>query len=384
MVYENIIIGGGASGLMLAANLNNKKSTLLIEHNSQLGAKIAISGGGRCNFTNKNISCSDYLADCNFIKNNIKKYNNKWLLKQFKNRGLEYSIKNNTEYFCKSSSSELLAILKREIKDVRTKLNCEVLSVLKESDIFEVTTNSGKFKAKNLIVASGGLSFAKIGASSIGYEIAKGFGHTIVDTKPALVGFTLQPSEAFFKELSGVSVEVAIRVEGKEFKGSMLFAHKGISGPVVLNASLFWEKGFLEIDFLPNLEIKELKSSTKMLSNLLPLPKRVAMALLKKLEIKDKNANRLSKEEWERLEILKSYRFAPAGNFGYTKAEVTKGGVDTFEVDSNSLMSKKVNNLFFIGEVLNVTGRLGGFNFQWAFSSAKACAEYLNRIIQNY
>ena len=193
-----------------------------------------------------------------------------------------------------------------------------------------------------------------------------------------MVGFTLQPSEAFFKELSGVSVEVAIRVEGKEFKGSMLFAHKGISGPVVLNASLFWEKGFLEIDFLPNLEIKELKSSTKMLSNLLPLPKRVAMALLKKVEIKDKNANRLSKDEWEKLEILKSYRFAPAGNFGYTKAEVTKGGVDTFEVDSDSLMSKKVNNLFFIGEVLNVTGRLGGFNFQWAFSSAKACAEHLN------
>jgi len=380
MVYKNIIIGGGASGLMLAANLNNKKSTLLIEHNSQLGAKIAISGGGRCNFTNKNISCRDYLAECNFIKNYIKKYNSQWLLKYFKNRGLEYSIKNNTEYFCKSSSSDLLAILKREIKDVRTKLNCEVLCVIKESDIFEVTTNSGKFKAKNLIVASGGLSFAKIGASSIGYEIAKSFGHTIVDTKPALVGFTLQPSEAFFKELSGVSVEVAIKVEGKEFKGSMLFAHKGISGPVVLNASLFWEKGFLEVDFLPNIEIKALKSSNKMLSNLLPLPKRVAMALLKKVEIKDKNANRLSKDEWKKLETLKSYRFAPAGNFGYTKAEVTKGGVDTFEVDSDSLMSKKVNNLFFIGEVLNVTGRLGGFNFQWAFSSAKVCASYLNDI----
>ena len=380
MVYENIIIGGGASGLMLAANLNRKKSTLLIEHNSELGAKIAISGGGRCNFTNSNISCNDYLADCTFIKNNIKKYNNKWLVKWLISRGLEYSVKNSSEYFCKSSSSEILAILKREIKQVRTKLNCKVINVKKENELFEVATNSGTFKTRNLIVASGGLSFAKIGANPIGYEIAKSFGHTIIDTKPALVGFTLQPSEAFFKELSGVSVEVGIKVEGKEFIGSMLFAHKGVSGPVVLNASLFWQKGFLEIDFLPNLEIKELKNSTKMLSNILPLPKRVATALLKRLEIKDKNANRLNKEEWSKIETLKSYKFAPAGNFGYTKAEVTKGGVDTFEVDKESLMSKKVNNLFFIGEVLNVTGRLGGFNFQWAFSSAKACAMHISTL----
>jgi len=380
MVYENIIIGGGASGLMLAANLKSKKKSLLIEHNSQLGSKIAISGGGRCNFTNREISCSDYLANCAFIKNNIKKYNNKWLIKYFKNRGLEYSIKNNTEYFCKNSSSEILTILKREVKEVKIKLNCEVFSVVKENDTFEVATNSGKFRAKNLIVASGGLSFAKIGASPIGYDIAKSFGHTIIDTKPALVGFTLQPSEAFFKELSGVSVEVGIKVEGKEFKGFMLFAHKGVSGPVILNASLFWQKGFLEIDFIPNMEIEELKNSTKMLSNLLPLPKRVATALLKKLEIKDKNANRVTRDEWKKLETLKSYKFAPAGNFGYTKAEVTKGGVDTVDVDSDSLMSKKVNNLFFVGEVLNVTGRLGGFNFQWAFSSAKACAKYINTI----
>ena len=380
MVYENIIIGGGASGLMLVANLKSKKSTLLIEHNNQLGAKIAISGGAKCNFTNKNISCNDYLAECSFIKNNIKKYNNKWLLKWLSSRGLEYSIKNSSEYFCKSSSSEILTILKREIKAVKTKLNCKVLSAKRDKKLFEVATDAGNFKAKNLIVASGGLSFAKIGASSIGYEIAKSFGHKIIDTKPALVGFTLQPAEAFFKELSGVSVEVGIKVEGKEFKGSMLFAHKGVSGPVILNASLFWQKGFLDIDFLPDIDIKELKNSTKILSNLLPLPKRVATALLKKLEIKDKNANRLSKEEWKKLETLKCYKFAPAGNFGYTKAEVTKGGIDTFEVDRDSLMSKKVNNLFFIGEVLNVTGRLGGFNFQWAFSSAKVCSEYINNI----
>jgi len=373
-IYENIVIGSGASGLMFVANLKNKKDTLIIDSNSKIGAKILVSGGGRCNFTNKNISTSDYLADSQFIKDTLKQYSNKWLLKWFTSRGLEYSIKNDREYFCKNSAKDLLNILKKEIKGAKLELNSKVLSVEKSGDIFKIVCEKKEFFAKNLIVSSGGLSFPILGASSVGYDIAKSFGHTIITPNPALVGFTLQPQDSFFKTLSGVSVEAVIKVDNKEFSGSLLFAHKGLSGPVVLNASLFWQKGHLEIDFLPNFNLNAIKSSNKLISNLLPIPRRMAKAFLEYLDIEDKSANRVKKEEWQKLETLKSYKFAPAGTFGYSKAEVTKGGINTEEIDNNTFMSKKVDNLYFLGEVLDVTGRLGGFNFQWAFASATKCA----------
>jgi len=373
-IYENIVIGAGASGLMFVANLKNKKDTLIIDSNSKIGAKILVSGGGRCNFTNKNISTSDYLADSQFIKDTLKQYSNKWLLKWFTSRGLEYSIKNDREYFCKNSAKDLLNILKKEIKGAKLELNSKVLSVEKSGDIFKIFCEKKEFFAKNLIVTSGGLSFPILGASSVGYDIAKSFGHTIITPNPALVGFTLQPQDSFFKTLSGVSVEAVIKVDNKEFSGSLLFAHKGLSGPVILNASLFWQKGHLEIDFLPNFNFNAIKSSNKLISNLLPIPRRVAKAFLEYLDIEDKSANRVKKEEWQKLETLKSYKFAPAGTFGYSKAEVTKGGINTEEIDNNTFMSKKVDNLYFLGEVLDVTGRLGGFNFQWAFASATKCA----------
>ena len=229
-------------------------------------------------------------------------------------------------------------------------------------------------KFDKVIVATGGLSFPKLGATDIGYEIAKSFGHTVTPLQPALVGFTLQPQDAFFKSLSGVSVAVTLKVGQREFSGSLLFAHKGLSGPVILNASLFWQKGHIEIDFLPNFNLERIKSSSKSLSNLLPLPKRVAKHFFDALEIKDSAAKYLTKEDWKRVEELKSYSFAPAGTFGFSKAEVTKGGIAVEEIDQKSFMSKKVENLYFLGEVLDVTGRLGGFNFQWAFASATKCA----------
>jgi len=251
-VYNNIIIGGGASGLMFAANLKDKKDTLILEHNSKLGAKVLISGGGRCNFTNKVINSGKYLAKKSFIKALLKEYPSEVIYNYFSSRGVKSTLKNENEYFCKKSSKELLDVLLKEIKGIEVKLNTKVLEVLK-NDYFEVKTNKGIFFTKNLIVASGGLSFPKLGASSIGYEIAKSFGHTINKTNPALVGFTLQPSEAFFKELSGVSLDIELKVERKTLKGSMLFAHRGISGPLILNASLFWQKGQIEINFYQTL-----------------------------------------------------------------------------------------------------------------------------------
>ncbi len=373
-VYENIIIGGGAAGLMFAAQLSNKKRSVIVEGNSKLGAKIEISGGGACNFTNKKIAPSDYLAEKSFIKETLKEYNNRWLISWLEERGLEYRIKNGREYFCKKSSKEILDIFKREIRGVKLRLSTRVESVSKRDGNFVVKSSRGDIVGKRVIVATGGLSFPKLGATDIGYEIAKSFGHRVTPLQPALVGFTLQPQDAFFKSLSGVSVAVALKVGQREFSGSLLFAHKGLSGPVILNASLFWQKGHIEIDFLPNFNLESIKSSSKSLSNLLPLPKRVAKHFFDALEIKDSAAKYLTKEDWKRVEELKSYSFAPAGTFGFSKAEVTKGGIAVEEIDQESFMSKKVENLYFLGEVLDVTGRLGGFNFQWAFASATKCA----------
>jgi len=219
------------------------------------------------------------------------------------------------------------------------------------------------------------LSFPKIGASSIGYDIARSFGHSIETLSSGLVGLTVQPEQFFFKSLSGIAIDVKITVNNKEINGALLFAHKGISGPAVLDASLYWNKGKITIDFLPTLSIDSLKSSKKHISKILSLPSRVAKTFLETLNIEDKASNKLSFEEWKKITLLKNYSFAPAGTFGYSKAEVTKGGVSTDEVDASSMMSKKVENLYFLGEVLDVTGELGGYNFQWAFSTAFVCAK---------
>jgi len=380
--FNIVIIGAGASGLMFASNLNlkDKKNSLLIDSQSKVGSKILISGGGRCNFTNKNVSFKDYLGDKDFFNKVYKKFNNRWILNYFQKRGLETTIKNSNEYFCKNSSKEILDILKKEIKPINIQLNTEVVKVEKKDNKFIIYTKQNRIIANKVVIATGGLSFPKIGASDIGLKVAKDFNHTIIQTSPALVGLTLQKEQSFFKELSGISLDVSVKVKDKTFKSKLLFAHKGISGPAILNASLFWSKGKISIDFLPEFNLDNIfKTPKKELITTIPMPKRATKLFLNHLNIKNKTINKLTKEDLEKLKQLKSYQFAPAGTFGYSKAEVTKGGVSTNEIDENSLMSKKVDNLFFLGEVLDITGRLGGFNFQWAFSSAIKCASFINQ-----
>ena len=240
-------------------------------------------------------------------------------------------------YFC-NSSSDVIEMFKKLTSHCKFRMNTKVLDLeySKDSENFSVQTSTGEILAKKVIVASGGLSYASIGASDIGYQIAKKFGHTVTRLDPALVGFTVQKDQFWFKELSGLSVDVKITVLNKTVVGKMLFTHKGCSGPAILTSSLYWKKGNISIDFLPNKESY--------------LPKRV------KQQIRDLDID------------LKNYVMAPAGNFGYTKAEVTKGGLNTSEISDN-FESKLQKNLYFIGEVLDVTGELGGYNFQWAFSS---------------
>lgn len=370
------IIGAGASGLMLAALLE-EKNIVIIDNNSKIGSKILVSGGGKCNITNGKVKPNNYLGDQRFIRNIIKRFDQHDLLHWLGNRGLKPVVRKNNQYFCEHSAKEMVDILRREIPTKSIHLQTVVQKVEKNSETFEITTNKGKIYASKVVVASGGLSFPKIGASSIGYDIAQSFGHKVHTLTAGLVGFTLQPEQFFFKSLSGIAIDVKITIDKKVIEGALLFAHKGISGPAVLDASLYWEKGKISIDFLPTVNLAMLKSSKKHLSRLLGLPNRVAKTFLEALDIEDKAANTLSSEAWIKLEQLKSYSFAPAGTFGYAKAEVTKGGVATDEIDASSMMSRKVENLYFLGEVLDVTGELGGYNFQWAFSTAFVCAKGL-------
>ena len=375
---EILILGAGASGLMLAALLE-RDNYLIVDNNPKVGSKILVSGGGKCNITNGNLKPKNFLGEQRFVRNVLKRFDNHDLLAWLEKRGLQPIVRKNHQYFCENSAKELVTLLEKEINRKKILLNHEIKELKKIERGFEVITNKGSILAKKVVVATGGLSFPKLGATSIGYEIAKAFGHKVSTLSAGLVGFTVQPEEFFFKALSGIATEVKITVGEKVINGSLLFAHKGISGPAVLDASLYWQKGKITIDFLPSVNLDAIKSSKKNIARVLGLPSRVAKAFLEKLELEDRACSKLSSKEWEKVKTLKSYSFAPAGTFGYSKAEVTKGGVLLDEVDASNMMSREVENLYFIGEVLETTGELGGYNFQWAFSSAYVCAKGLDR-----
>ncbi len=338
MIYDIAILGAGASGLMAASLLKNK-NICIIDSNKEIGAKIKISGGSKCNITNQYLSSEYYLGPKERIENVFQRFDNKSLLSFLNTHGvfpkIDEKIVKGT-YFC-NSSTDVIQMFKNLTKKAHYFLEHKVLDVEKKEDVFTIASDKKIFQAKKLIVATGGLSYSILCASDIGYKIAKKFGHTVSRLDPALVGFTVQKEQFWFKELSGLSLDVRITIEDKNIEGKMLFTHKGCSGPAILSASLYWTKGNIKVNFLP------FKNSY--------LPKR-----LKKII----NEHKIDP---------KNYLFSPAGNFGYTKAEVTKGGVLLDELNEN-MESNYIKDLYFIGEVTDITGELGGYNFQWAFSSA--------------
>ncbi len=377
------ILGAGASGLMCASFLKGKDYAL-IEHNSSIGAKIKISGGGRCNITNKRVSFKNYLGDPEFVKEILNGFSNEELIKWLKKRSCSPVLKKKNQFFCPHSSQELIDIFLKEIEEKKIFLNREIKDVKRVDGAFLIETSKENFYAKKVVVATGGVSYKKIGATEIGYKIAKKFGHEITPLRPALVGFTVQSEQFWFKELSGISFEAVVQIKDKIFKDNILFAHKGISGPAILNASLYWDKGGVTIDFLNGKKVEEfLRYPYKQIVTLLPFPKRFSKLFLNSIGIKDKKIKELKKEDLKRLKLLEKYTFSPAGTFGFERAEVTKGGVVIKDIDKNSLMSKKVKNLYFIGEVLDVTGELGGYNFQWAFSSAVKAARHIDDTVRD-
>jgi predicted Rossmann fold flavoprotein len=350
MIYDIAIIGAGASGLMLSSTLNKKNKICLIDNNNYAGAKIKISGGSKCNITNKYMHSSHFLGNKDIVSSTLTQFSQKDLLVFLNKNGVYPKIDEKIvkgTYFC-NSSNDVLNMFKKLTKHCHYKFNTKVLDVDYANDIFNIITTDKHIKSKKLIVASGGLSYSSLGATSIGYDIAKKFNHTIIKTNPALVGFTVQKDQFWFKSLSGLSLDVRISIEDKQIDGKMLFTHKGCSGPAILTTSLYWKKGFFTIDFLPH------KDSY--------LPKRFRQA------IKELNID------------IHSYKVSPAGNFGYTKAEITKGGVNSDEL-TTFFESKHQKNLYFIGEVLDISGELGGYNFQWCFSSAVVLGKFLNKCI---
>ncbi len=377
-MYEVAILGGGASGLMLASQLNHH-DVVIIEGEEKLAKKLKIYGGGKCNITNVKVSAENYLAKRNFVSPALNAFGNSALLTWLKKRGLQPIVREEKFYFCKTSAKEIISLLFKASKLVEKRTSHRILNVSKKQEHFEITTSKGIITAKKVVVATGGVSFPKIGASDIGYEIAKSFEHTIITPKPALVGLTLQPKEFWMKGLSGVAFYVHTKVGDKVCKGNMLFAHKGISGPAILDTSIYWDKGSFEIDFLPNSSCAKLfAKSNKNFSTQMPLPKRFVKVFLEAIGVSDKAMSQYSEAEMAQLKTIKSYVMSPSGSFGLSKAEVTKGGVCTDEVDPETFESLKCKNLYFLGEVLDVTGELGGYNFQWAFSSAVKCSMLLS------
>nr|WP_024789082.1 aminoacetone oxidase family FAD-binding enzyme [Lebetimonas sp. JH292] len=370
-MIDTAILGGGASGLFLGSLL--KKNYLIIEHNKEIGAKIRISGGGKCNITNKIVTENNYRGDKELVRKVLKKFSNKDLLSWLKRNNLEIVEAKKNQYFFKSSEI-LLNFFKRNVKKI---LKAEIIEVKFEKDRFKIITDKQFFYAKNVVVATGGISYKKLGASDIGYKIAKNFGHSITPLRPALVGLTVQKSESWFKNLSGISFESVVKEGEKKFRQNILFSHRGITGPAVLNVSLWWDKGKISIGFLKKDVFTFLKNPNKQISTQLSLPKRFVKEFLNAKNLKDKKVRELKSFEKEKLKLLNNYEFAPAGTFGFERAEVTKGGVDTNDLNE-FLESKFQKRLYFVGEVLDVTGELGGYNFQWAFSSAYSV--YLNLI----
>ena len=382
-IIDIIILGGGASSLMCAAHLDKTLDISIVDANENLAKKLKISGGGKCNITNKYIDAKHFDGDKELLKSFLEEFGRDEMLKFLKKNNIELELRKSRYYFCKNSSDDIINILKKKSSFAKMHLNTKVIEVIRKDDIFEVKTDKGTLRSRALVVATGGESFKNIGASDIGLKIAKSFGIGYKKFSPALVGLTVQKDQFWMKELSGLSCYVNIKIGDRLIKEELLFAHKGISGPAVLSASLYWQKGDISIDFLPNKNIFELvkNGGKKNISSVIPLPKRLSKSLLDALYVKDTECKKVDSKIKEKLSKIHNYSFAPAGNFGFSKAEVSRGGIDANELDFYTLESKKVKKLYFIGEVVDITGELGGYNFQWAFGSGMICAKSLNSLV---
>ncbi|MGB7803458.1 NAD(P)/FAD-dependent oxidoreductase [Buttiauxella sp.] len=391
--FDTVIIGAGAAGMFCAAMAGQAGSrVLLLDNGKKPGRKILMSGGGRCNFTNLYIEPAAYLSqNPHFCKSALARYTQWDFIDMVGKHGIAWHEKTLGQLFCDDSAQQVVDMLVAECEkgQVTTRLRSEVLSIERDENGYTIQLNGDTVQAAKLVIATGGLSMPGLGATPFGYKIAEQFGLKVLPTRAGLVPFTLhKPLLEQLQVLSGVSVPSVITAEnGVSFRESLLFTHRGLSGPAVLQLSSYWQPGeFVSVNLLPDTDLDELLNEQRTahpnqsLKNTLAmvLPKRLVECLQQLEQIPDVTLKQLNTRQQTALtETLQAWRVQPNGTEGYRTAEVTLGGVDTNELSSRTMEARNVPGLYFIGEVMDVSGWLGGYNFQWAWSSAWACAQDL-------
>jgi hypothetical protein len=384
--FDALILGGGAAGLMCSIEAGKRgRRVAVLEHADRLGKKILISGGGRCNFTNLHCQPENFLSsNLHFGKSALSRYTPADFIRLVEKHRISYHEKTLGQLFCDGSARDILAMLEEECRaaNVAIFLNTKIQEVSRITE-FVVRTTDAEFRAPALVVATGGLSIPKIGATSFGYDLARKFGLNIRDPWPGLVPLVLEPEDrSRYSDLTGVSADVVASCNGQQFREKMLITHRGLSGPAILQISSYWRKPQpIQIDLAPGTDLTAIFRD----------PKTPRILATLRSEFRKSLSTRLA-DRWLELHPPTSWTNAaladleqqahgwtiyPAGTEGYEKAEVTAGGLDTDELSAKTMESRKVPGLFFIGEVVDVTGHLGGFNFQWAWASGAAAGRAL-------
>lgn len=390
-----IVIGAGAAGMMCAIEAGKRgRSVLLLDHASKLAEKIRISGGGRCNFTNRHTRPENFLShNPHFCRSALARFTPQDFIALVEKHGIRYHEKKLGQLFCDDSSQQIIELLRHECEaaGVTWQMPCRVNNVSRAnagSGRFILETDGGTLSAETLVIATGGLSIPQIGASSFGYRIAEQFNLSVTPMRPALVPLIFAPEQvAGFSTLSGTSIDAVVSCNGGRFRENLLITHRGLSGPAILQISSYWRPGVpVHIDLLPDIDVAawllDHRHGGVRLSGLLTqhLPRRFAEAWTEAIigERSKVPINRYSHKDLEQIAAqLHDWKITPDGTAGYKKAEVTLGGIDTRELSSKTMEARKVPGLYFIGEVIDVTGHLGGFNFQWAWASGYAAGQFV-------
>lgn len=379
-----IVVGAGAAGLFCAAEAGKRGRTVtVLDHAKRIGGKILMSGGGRCNFTNMYASAENFLSDNpHYCKSALSRYTQWDFIGLVSEYGIAYHEKTLGQLFCDNSAKDILNLLLKECEkaQVTVKKQTSITSIVKIDSGFELETSDGSYRCESLVIATGGLSMPKLGASPFGYKVAEQFGLKVKPTRAGLVPFTLhEQDKSVLAELSGISLDASASCNNTSFNENILFTHRGLSGPAVLQISSFWEPGqAVEFDLFPNGDLSQeltqalQQSPDAHLGTALSkfYPKRYVQTALPYLGLENKPLKQYQgKQLGDVAEAFHQWQLKPNGTEGYRTAEVTLGGVDTNQLSSKTMMAKEVDGLYFIGEVVDVTGWLGGYNFQWAWSS---------------